>query len=140
MKGAKYTVYSAITTLLEELALVAVVLWLLPKWGINIPPWGLILMVVAWGAYSGITYWLGNKALDKKPMISPDVGSKCQVTMPLAPKGYVRVKGELWQARANSAIDAGEEVVIVGIERMTLLVSPAENNNNESKGSTPRLT
>jgi membrane protein implicated in regulation of membrane protease activity len=131
LKNKKYTAYSIITTLLEELALVAVVLWLLPKWGINIPIWGLILMVAALGAYASIAYWLGKKALDKKPIISPDVGSKCRATMPLNPKGYVRVNGELWQARASSAINAGEEVVIVGIDKMTLLVRPAKNESEE---------
>ena len=133
MKHREYTVYSIITTLLEELALAAVVLWLLPRWEINIPLWGLILMMAALGAYDYITYRLGKKALDKKPMISPDVGSKCQVATPLTPKGYVRVNGELWQAKSSSAIDAGKEVVIVGIKGMTLLVSPAENDNHESK-------
>jgi len=139
MKGTKYTAYSIITTILEEIALVAVVLWLLPRWGINIPLWGLILMVAAMGAYGGITYWLGKKALDRKPIISPDVGSKCQVALPLTPKGYVRVNGELWRATSISAIDAGEEVVIVGIKRMTLLVSPAENENHQSKGNASQL-
>jgi len=134
MKGAKFTVYSIITTLLEELALVAVVLWLLPRWGINIPLWGLILMVAALGAYDYITYKLGKEALDKKPIITPDVGSKCQVAVSLTPKGYVRVNGELWQAKSSSAVDAGEEVVVVGIERMTLVVSPAENDSHASKG------
>jgi membrane protein implicated in regulation of membrane protease activity len=139
MKHAKYTAYSVITTLLEEIALVAIVLWLLPRWGINIPLWGLILMVVALGAYAYITYWLGKKALDKKPMISPDVGSKCQAATPLTPEGYVRVNGELWQATSSSAVDTGEEVVIVGIKRMTLLVSPAENENHQSKGDASQL-
>ena len=133
MKGAKFTVYSIITTLLEELALVAVVLWLLPRWGINIPLWGLILMMAALGAYDYITYRLGKEALDKKPMVSPDVGSKCQAVVPLTPKGYVRVNGELWQATSSSTINAGEEVIIVGIKRMTLVVSPAENDNHKSK-------
>ncbi len=116
----------------------AVVLWLLPRWGIDIPLWGLILMMAALGAYDYITYRLGKEALDKKPMISPDIGSKCQVATSLTPKGYVRVNGELWQARASSTIDAGEEVVVVGIKRMTLLVSPVENDGLESKRNTLR--
>jgi len=135
MKHAKYTAYSVITTLLAELALMAVVLWLLPRWGIDIPLWGLILMMAALGAYDYITYRLGKKALDKKPMISPDIGSKCQAATSLTPKGYVRVNGELWQATSSSTIDVGEEVVIVGIKRMTLLVSRVENDNHEGKGN-----
>ena len=135
MKTKKYTAYSIITSLLEEVALAVVVLWLLPRFGINIPLWGLILMMVALGAYDYITYRLGKKALDKKPMISPEamVGSKCKATTPLAPRGYVRFGSELWRASSSSIINAGEEVIVVGIKGMTLLVSPVDNDNHGSK-------
>ena len=137
MKTKKYTVYSIVTTLLEEVALVAVVLWLLPGFGINIPLWGLILMMAALGTYAYITYRLGKKALAKKPIVSPKamVGSKCRAATQLAPKGYVRVGSELWQASSSSTINAGEEVVIVGIEGMTLMVSPTSTDNRENKES-----
>jgi len=92
-------------------------------------------MLVALGAYACITYRLGKKALGKKPIISPAaiVGSKCKATTLLAPKGYVRVGGELWQASSISTINAGEEVIVTGIEGMTLVVSPVGNDNHESK-------
>jgi len=92
-------------------------------------------MMVALGAYDYITYRLGKKALDKKPIISPEaiVGSKCKATTHLAPKGYIRVDGELWRASSSSTINAGEEVIVVGIEGMTLLVSPVGHDNHESK-------
>jgi membrane-bound serine protease (ClpP class) len=135
MKRKGLTIYALVTTLLEEVALVAVVLWLLPRFGINIPLWGLILLMVALGAYAYITYRLSQKALDKKPMISPEaiVGSKCKATTPLAPEGYIRVSGELWRASSSSNVNAGEEVIVVGIEGMTLLVSPISKDNHESK-------
>lgn len=124
MKGRRYTVYAIITTLLKEVALIMVVLWLLPRFGINIPIWALILMMAGLGTYEYIAYRLGKKALDKKPIISPDIGSRGRVTTPLTPKGYVRVSGELWKASSiDSNIDAGEEVVIVGIEGMSLFVA-----------------
>jgi len=92
-------------------------------------------MMVALGAYDYITYRLGKKALDKKPMISPEamVGSKCKATTPLAPRGYVRFGSELWRASSSSIINAGEEVIVVGIKGMTLLVSPVDNDNHGSK-------
>jgi membrane protein implicated in regulation of membrane protease activity len=132
MKGRKFTAYAIITDLLEEAALVAVILWLLPKFGINIPLWGLILSMIALGAYSYMTYRLGKKALDKKPMISPDTGSKGRATTPLTPEGYVRVGAELWKASSTgSNIDKGEEIVIIGIEGMTLRVAPLNKGNHE---------
>jgi membrane-bound serine protease (ClpP class) len=133
MKYRRYTVLTIVTSLLEEAALVAVLLWLLPRFGINIPLWGLILMMVALGVYNYITYRLGMKALVKKPMISPDIGSRGRTTTPISPKGYVRVNGELWQASSSSTIDAGKEIAVVGIEGMTLLISPIEKDNHASK-------
>ena len=135
MRSKRYVIYSLIITFLEEVALAVVVLWLLPRFGINIPLWGLILMMVALGAYAHITYRLGKKALGKKPIISPEaiVGSKGKATTLLAPKGYVRVGGELWQASSISTINAGEEVIVTGIEGMTLLVSPVGNKNHENE-------
>jgi len=87
-------------------------------------------MMAAWGAVSYIIYRLGKRALDKKPIISPMVGSKCTATMPLTPKGYVRVGSELWQASSTgSTIAAGQEVTIVGTKGLTLLVAPLDEDN-----------
>jgi membrane-bound serine protease (ClpP class) len=133
MKHLRYTVLTITTTLLEALALVAVVLWLLPRVAINIPLWGLTLMLIALGVYNYMTYRRGKKALVKKPIISLDIGSRGQTITPISPKGYVRVNGELWQASSSSTIDAGEEIVIVGIEGMTLLISPIEKDNRTRK-------
>jgi membrane-bound serine protease (ClpP class) len=133
MKYRSYTVLAIATTLLEEAALAAVVLWLLPRVAINIPLWGLILMMIALGVYGYITYRLGMKALVKKPMISPDIGSRGRTTTTISPKGYVRIKGELWQASSSSTIDAGEEITVVGMEGMTLLISPIEKDNHTRK-------
>jgi len=133
MKYRRYTVLTITTSLLEEAALAAVVLWLLPRFGINIPIWVLILMMIALGVYNYITYRLGMKALIKKPIISPDIGSRGRTTTPISPKGYVRIKGELWQASSSATIDAGKEVAVVGMEGMTLLITPVEKDNHARK-------
>jgi len=133
MKYRRYTALTITTTLLEEAALVAVVLWLLPRVTINIPLWGLILMMIALGVYNYINYRRNKKALVKKPINSLDIGSRGRTITPISPKGYVRVNGELWQASSNSTIDAGEEIAIVGIEGMTLLISPIEKDNRTRK-------
>ncbi len=131
MKGRKFTAYATITSLLEELALVAVVLWLLPRLGINIPLWGLALLMIALGVYSYMTYQLGKKALDKKPIVSPDIGNRGKATTPLTPTGYVRLGTELWKASStDSSIEAGEEVVVIGMQGVTLLVAPLNKGNH----------
>jgi len=84
-------------------------------------------MMAGLGAYEYITYRLGKKALDKKPIISPDIGSKGRTATPLTPNGYVRVGNELWKASSiSSAVDANKEVVIVGVKGMTLLITSSE--------------
>ena len=42
------------------------------------------------------------------------------------PTGAVRVRGEEWQARCDTGVDAGERVRVHGRDRLTLLVEPAE--------------
>jgi membrane protein implicated in regulation of membrane protease activity len=135
MKYKRYTILAIITTLLEEAALAAIVLWLLPRFRINIPLWGLIFMMVGLGAYACVTYWLGKKALDKKPIISPDIGSRGRTTTPISPTGYVRVNGELWQASSSSTIGAGKEIVVVGMKGMMLLISSIEKDNHARKAN-----
>jgi membrane protein implicated in regulation of membrane protease activity len=133
MKYRRYMVLTITTSLLEQAALVAVVLWLLPMVAINIPLWGLILMMIALGSYNYINYRLGKKALVKKPMISPDIGSRGRTITAISPKGYIRINGELWQASSSSTIGVGEEVVVVGIEGMTLLINSVEEDNRIGK-------
>jgi membrane-bound serine protease (ClpP class) len=135
MRSKTYVIFSVTTGLLEELALAAIVFWLLPGFGINIPLWALVILMVALGVYNYIGYTLGRKALLKRPMLSPEaiIGSRCQATTPLAPEGYVRVAGELWRASSSSTVGPGESVVIVGIKGMTLLVSPASKNNHANR-------
>ena len=140
MKHKVYTVHTIISTLLEEAALATVVLWLLPMFGINIPLWCLILMMAALGAYAWVNYRRGRKALDKKPIISPDVGSRRRTATPISPTGYVRVSGELWRALSSSTINADEEIIVVGMKEMTLLVSSVEKIDHECKLMHPLLS
>ena len=133
MKTHHYTIYSIVMSLLQEAALVAVVLWLLPEYSINIPLWGLIIMIVALGTYGYVGYRIGKNALERKPVLSPDIGSRGQAVSTISPKGYIRVRGELWQASSSSTIDIGEEIIVVAIKGMTLLVNPVHNDDYENK-------
>jgi membrane-bound serine protease (ClpP class) len=130
MRRSRYTILTVTTTLLEEAALAAVVLWLLPKIGVNIPIWGLAIMMVALAVYSSVNYRLNTRALARKPLSWPEIGRRGRATTPISPRGYVRVDGELWQASSSSTIGAGEEVAIVGRQGMTLLVTPLEKGGH----------
>ncbi len=130
-------IWAIVSTLLEEAAMAAIVLWGLPYSGIhNFPVAGLIAVMVAWGAYSVITYRRGSRALRRKPLDGlPDmVGSQAEVVSPLAPEGLVRIKGELWQAEsASGRMDTGEEVMVVGQDGLKLIVRKRSTTDDLEK-------
>jgi len=118
-------ILAILSTLLEEAALVAIVLWGLPQLGIHIPLAGLIALMVVWAAFSIFTYRMGSRALRKKPVVGLPamIDSKAKVVSPLAPAGMVRIKGELWEATSiGGTIDTGEEVIVVGQDALKLIV------------------
>ncbi len=125
-------IIAIVSTTLEEAALAVGVLWGLPKLGIHIPLWVLIIVMLAWGAYTVITYRMGSRALRRKPVhgLTAMLGSEGEVVSPLVPEGMVRIKGELWVAKsAGREIDAGEGITVVGQDGLKLIVrkrSPGE--------------
>jgi membrane-bound ClpP family serine protease len=131
MRRKGYIVSSVVTGLLGEAVLVSIVLWVLPLWRVYIPIWGLILLMAVFAVYECISYRIGARALERKPVVSSEamVGCCGKATTSLAPDGYVQVNGELWQALSTGPkIDAGEEIVVVDIKRLTLFVAPSRNN------------
>ncbi len=125
-----------ISTILEETAIVVIVLWGLPQIGVRIPLWGLIILMVVWAAYSIITYRLGSRALSKKPLISLPgmVGSEGAVVSPLAPEGLVKIKGELWIAKsASGEMEPGVEVIVVGQDNLKLVVRESSTADDSEK-------
>ena len=126
MSRKAYFIFNLVTGLLKGAALLSIVLWLLPLWGIDIPIWGIILIFVAFLTYETVTFRIGRRALDKKPVIWPEaMAGRCgKATTPLAPDGYVQVDGELWHAFSIEAnIDEGDEIVVVEMDRLTLRVT-----------------
>ncbi len=116
------------STLLEEAAIVVVVLWGLPELGVSIPLAVLITIMVVWGVISVVMYRVGSRALERKPLIGlPDmIGSRGKAVNLLAPSGMVKIKSELWEAVSDDGeIEAGEEISVVGQEDLKLTVRKA---------------
>lgn len=129
-------IFAIISTLLEEAALAAVVLWALPQIDINIPVAGLIALMVAWGTYSTIIYRIGSQALRRKPMIAlPDmVGSHGKVVSPLIPEGLVNIRGELWIAKsAGEEIKPGSQVIVLEQNSLKLVVGDRSTTNDTAE-------
>jgi len=111
--------------MIEEAILVAAVLWLLPLFDINIPLWGLAILMAALAVHSFVMYRVGRPTFLIKPKVAAEniIGEEGRVTRRLAPEGYVKVKGVLWKAICDEAeLEIGDEVVVVGIEGLRLIV------------------
>ena len=118
-------IWAIASTLLEEVALVAVVLIGLPELDISVPLPILIIVMVVWAVVAVIIYRMGSRALRRKPMLGllTLVGGKGKVVSLLDPEGVIRINGELWGARsAAQKIDVGEEVIVQRQDRTKLIV------------------
>jgi len=112
-------------TLVEEIAVVLIVLLVLPRFGIHIPLPGFIGMIVGLAVWGAISYRFASRALRKKPMVGSTtmVGSRGKVVSPLVPAGVIKIGDELWEAKsAGRKINTGEEVIVVGQDRLKLVV------------------
>ena len=129
MNMRAYYIYTIVTSILKVTTLALIVLCLLPSWQINMPLWGIILVSVTFLIYEIVTFRLGKRVLERKPTIwsSTMVGCCGKATTPLAPSGYVRVSGELWRASSSDKnIDEGDDIVVVGLDRLSLFVAPLQ--------------
>lgn len=55
------------------------------------------------------------------------IGERGTVVRSIAPRGFVRVRGELWRAESEVKIAAGTEVEVVGAQGMRLKVHPKDH-------------
>ena len=130
-------ILSIASTILEEAALAAIVLWVLPRWNIRIPLWALGLALAAWTAFSIFTHRMGSRALMTKHVVGLHnmIGCQGEVVSQLAPEGMVRIKGELWRARsAGGEINESIEVIVVGQERLELIVQESHGTDTLGRG------
>ncbi len=94
--------------------------------------------MVSWAVYSCVISSLVAKVIGRAAAVGPEIliGFKGTTTTPLLPDGHVRVGTELWRAYSIAGnIDVGAEVVIVGINRLTLLVRTSTDTLDECRNS-----
>ena len=127
MKGRGYIIYSILTTVLQEAAVVALVLWLLPLLEVHVPLWGMAILMAAVAAWGLIGYRLTRNIVNQESVTpsSAMIGCEGIAVTPLEPEGVVRVRGELWKARTNhAAIAKNEEIIVEEIDGLILYVAP----------------
>ncbi len=120
----RYTLYQ-----IPEWVLAVGAAILLYRWGF-LPSWAGTLLVVGVMAKDAALYpWLRTTyESDASTAIERLIGLPGVAVEPLAPHGYVRVRGELWRsepAAGAPAIAPGHPVTVAAVRGTTLLVRPA---------------
>ena len=59
------------------------------------------------------------------------IGAVATAVTDCRPDGAVRIRGETWQARCASGVDAGQRVRVVGRDGLTVIVEPLELTERE---------
>ncbi len=124
--GVGRLVIAIVSTIVEEAAIAVAGFWLLPRAGFAVHPAVVLLIMAGWGGWAVFTYRAGSRALKKKETIGlvSMVGARGEVVSELAPRGMVRVHGEIWSAESvdGSELSPGTPVVVVAQERLRLYV------------------
>jgi membrane protein implicated in regulation of membrane protease activity len=91
---------------------------------VPVTPWGLPLIAAAAAVEVGESlFWIWFSKR-KRATVGAEalVGRTARVVRTCRPDGYVRLDGELWQARCEAGAERGDEVRIAGLEGLTLVV------------------
>lgn len=93
---------------------------------LGLPFWLFWGMIVGWVIKEVVLFPFVWRSYDSRP-IHPMVGAHGVAVDRLAPSGYVRVRGELWQAElANGygSVDSGKAVRVKEAQGLKLVVEP----------------
>ena len=118
-------IIAIISTIAEEVAVLFLGLWFLPRMDVHIPVPLLVAIMLAWLGWSVFTYRKGSRALVRKPVrgLVDMKGMKGVVVQPLRPEGLVKISGELWNARTVTGLaEVGTNIVVVSQQGLKLIV------------------
>lgn len=103
------------------LAAVVLALTVLPS------PWGVVAVQVAAAIDVVETAFFFRWSKRRRAAVGAEtlVGRRALVVAAVAPRGQVKLDGEVWEARSGHALVPGDEVVITRIEGLVLDVDPS---------------
>ncbi|HSW57031.1 MAG TPA: NfeD family protein [Dehalococcoidales bacterium] len=124
--------FAIVSSLLQAVAIVAIIIWVLPRIDVVIPIWGTILIVAGFAVFAVVLYSVSTPAVRQKPMIgfTDMVGTEGIVASLLDPAGLVKIESEIWVAKSETGkIEKGDEVVVTAQKSLLLVVKPKSRQN-----------
>ena len=128
-------VWKIFTSLLEQVVLVAVVVWGLPLADINLPLWVLAPTSIVLQAYNVFSYRKSIHTWRAQPIagMSNMLGTQGETVNSLTPDGLVKIRGELWAATAiNGNIVNGRNVTVVSQIGLKLVVRESDQSRQQN--------
>jgi membrane-bound serine protease (ClpP class) len=106
------------------IALIAALLFLPYPWNFVVPIVAAVVDVVE----TGVFLWWSRR---RRATVGVEtlVGRRAVAVGRLAPRGQVKLDGELWEALSASDVDPGAEVVVRGVEGLVLHVAPPNDRS-----------
>ena len=89
-------------------------------------PWSWVVVAAAVSIDAiEITIWLRIRR--SKSITGPDalIGVRGTTITVCRPEGRVKIQGQIWKAQCPRGADAGEQVVVTGVDELMLSVDPA---------------
>ena len=123
----RYTVFQ-----IPSWILVAIGGWWIHR-SFEVPAWLAPCALIAWVIKDYALYPFLRFAYetDERPQIERLIGTCGTTVGSLEPRGYVRVRGELWRAqtRLTDTIAEGEAVEVISVDGMSLIVRVTPKTN-----------
>jgi membrane-bound serine protease (ClpP class) len=87
-------------------------------------PWGIVAigLSIVWEIVENVFLFRYSKRQKVRTGVEAHVGERAEVTRALDPEGQVKFRGEIWKARSDEPIPAGETVRIMEVDSLTLVV------------------
>jgi membrane-bound ClpP family serine protease len=121
-------VIAVITSLVDEIMLFILVLWVLPALGINVPLWLVIPLAVIFLASGTWTLLV----VRKKPNLGFEnqIGARGVAITDIEKKGLVKIGRENWTARTGGPkLERGSKIVVVEQNALILTVAPDKSES-----------
>ncbi|MBL6975234.1 MAG: nodulation protein NfeD [Deltaproteobacteria bacterium] len=114
------------------LALGGIMLVDLPEEGLQVDPWLAVATAVSFGAISLFLMGLAVRAFRRKAVTGAEglIGLTGRAMSDLDPRGKVFIRGEYWDAVADTPIAKGGELYCRGIDGLILQVSPVAGDGD----------
>jgi membrane protein implicated in regulation of membrane protease activity len=109
-------------------AAAALAVWVLYRFHV-LPGWAAAGLAAVWVLKDLLLFPRMRRFYRSEPAAGRIIGTPGVAVTDLAPTGFVRVHGELWQARADRRVPSGGRVRVNGIDGLVLQVGPDEGDS-----------